>query len=307
MTQVILGAGGDIGKLLAKELKNYPGDIRLVSRNPRQINGDDHLMQADLLDPMQVDQALQGAAIAYLLVGLAYDVRIWRKHWPLLIKHVIAACLKHKVKLVFFDNVYIYDQKAVGHMDEHTPISPPSGKGQVRYQVIQALYQASKEKGLELLIARSADFYGPDSKNGILNLLVLNNLLAGKKPIWQSHMDRIHSFTYTPDAARACALLGNTPEAYNQVWHLPTSTEKWTGKDFITYAAGLQGKRPSWFRINRLLLRISGWFNRSLKELIEMQYQNDRDYFFDSSKFNHTFNFTPTSYAEGIKQVLRVE
>ena len=27
---------------------------------------------------------------------------------------------------------------------------------------------------------------------------------------------------YTPDAARAVALLGNTPDAFNQVWHLPT-------------------------------------------------------------------------------------
>jgi hypothetical protein len=31
-----------------------------------------------------------------------------------------------------------------------------------------------------------------------------------------------HSFIYTPDAAKATAILGNTPDAYNQVWHLPT-------------------------------------------------------------------------------------
>ncbi len=35
MTQTILGAGGSIGIELAKELKKYTSDIRLVSRNPK--------------------------------------------------------------------------------------------------------------------------------------------------------------------------------------------------------------------------------------------------------------------------------
>jgi len=33
-------------------------------------------------------------------------------------------------------------------------------------------------------------------------------------------------------------------------------------------------------------------------------YQNDRDYFFDSSKFNNRFSFTPTSYAQGVKKTV---
>jgi len=36
--QVILGAGGTIGKDLAKELINYTPKVRLVSRNPQKIN-----------------------------------------------------------------------------------------------------------------------------------------------------------------------------------------------------------------------------------------------------------------------------
>jgi hypothetical protein len=38
-----------------------------------------------------------------------------------------------------------------------------------------------------------------------------------------------------------------------------------------------------------------------------MLYQYDRDYIFDSSKFEKEFNFTPTPYKEGIHQTSLVE
>ncbi|MGY3055453.1 phosphoenolpyruvate carboxylase [Pedobacter sp. UYEF25] len=40
-----------------------------------------------------------------------------------------------------------------------------------------------------------------------------------------------------------------------------------------------------------------------MKELAEMNYQYDRDYFFDSSKFNNYFNYTPTTHAIAVKQI----
>jgi hypothetical protein len=39
-----------------------------------------------------------------------------------------------------------------------------------------------------------------------------------------------------------------------------------------------------------------------MRELAEMLYQNDRDYLFDSSKFERRFAFTPTPYADGIRE-----
>lgn len=304
MIQVILGAGGDIGRLLARELKQYSPKIRLVARNPHQVNGDDELFPADLRNATLVNQSLEGASVAYLTAGLKYDLRVWRKDWPIIMQNVIDACLHHKVKLVFFDNVYAYSKNAIPHMTEESPMDPPSQKGRVRYQLLQMIDQAIRNKGLQALIARSADFYGPGSKNGILNTLVLDPLLKNKKPSWQADINKIHAFTYTPDAARATAMLGNTDTAYNQVWHLPTSNERWTGADFIQKASALVGKQPAYTLLSPFMLKLAGLFNRTIKELVEMQYQNNQDYFFDSSKFCKEFSFVPTRYEDGIRQVL---
>ena len=304
MTQVILGAGGEIGTLLAKELRTYTPSIRLASRHPQTVVGDEELLATDLLQAEQVDRAVARTDVAYLVAGLAYDSRVWQRDWPLLMDNVLTACLRHGVKLVFFDNVYMYDPTAIPHMTEASPWNPSSRKGKVRQQVAQKLLDAIAQRGLGAQIVRAADFYGPGSKNGILNMLVLSALAAGKKPNWQSDSSKVHSFTYTPDAAKATALLGNTDSAYQQVWHLPTSSQRWTGKDFVAQAAAIVGKKASFRTLSPFLLRIAGLFDRTIYEIVEMQYQNTQDYFFDSEKFCKTFDFKPTPYEQGIREVL---
>ncbi|OPB96527.1 NAD-dependent epimerase/dehydratase family protein [Elizabethkingia occulta] len=303
--QTILGAGGDIGTPLAKELRRYTDKVRLVARNPKKVNQDDELFAANLLDEKNVIQALENTDVAYLTVGLPYNYKIWEKQWPVIIQNVIKACLTHGTKLVFLDNVYAYSEKEIGNMREDSHINPPSKKGKIREQLIKKLHEAEKNNGLKLIIAKSADFYGPDAKNGILNLLVIDNFKKGKKAQWQSDTTKIHSFTYTIDAAKGLALLGNTASAYGQNWHLPTSTERLNGKQFIELVATELNTKPRYTLLSSFMLRLAGLFSKTIKELIEMQYQNDRDYFFNSGKFVQEFNFTPTTYKQGIKEILK--
>jgi hypothetical protein len=42
-----------------------------------------------------------------------------------------------------------------------------------------------------------------------------------------------------------------------------------------------------------------------MRETVEMMYQYDRDYVFDSSKFEKRFKMTPTPYLQGIKEIVK--
>jgi putative NADH-flavin reductase len=101
MRQTILGANGTIGKLLAMELMTYTNQIRLVSRNPKKVNETDELFPADLSNPEMVEKAIEGSEVVYLVVGFDYNIKVWRDKWPKLMKATIAACIKHKTRLVF--------------------------------------------------------------------------------------------------------------------------------------------------------------------------------------------------------------
>ncbi len=109
-----------------------------------------------------------------------------------------------------------------------------------------------------------------------------------------------HSFTYTPDAARALYLLASDENAWNQVWHLPTAAPL-TGAEFIERTAIALGKPNQYTILSKWMIRLGGLFDSTTKELYQMLYQYEFDYRFDSSKFEKAYHFQPTSYEEGIK------
>lgn len=303
--QTILGSGGAIGIPLAKELLNYTDKVRLVARHPKKVNENDELFAADLTDKETVNKAVAGSTIVYLTAGLEYNIKVWKRNWPLIMQNVIDACILHNAKLVFNDNVYAYAKNEIPHMTEDSTISAETKKGKVRQQLVEMIFDAVAERNLHALIARSADFYGPDNKTSFLEIGVFDKFKKNQKAFWQSDPKRIHSFTYTPDAAKAVAILGNTPGAYDQTWHLPTSSEKWTGIEFINKIAGKMNVKPRYFVLSKTLIALMAIFSPMMRELKEMQYQNDRDYFFDSSKFENQFSFVPHSYTEGIEEIIQ--
>jgi nucleoside-diphosphate-sugar epimerase len=294
--QTILGASGTIGTELAKSLKNYTDQIRIVSRKPKKVNDTDELFPADLTDAAQVDKAIAGSDIVYLTIGFEYKLKVWQKNWPKLMSAVIESCKKHKAKLVFFDNIYMYDKSEIPHMTENSRIDPPAKKGKIRAAIAQMILDEVAKGTLTALIARSADFYGPNANNNITQMII-DNFKKGKKADWLASADKIHSFTYTPDAGKATALLGNTADAYNKVWHLPTSHEKMTGKQWIECIAKEMNVQPKYQVLPVWMMSILGIFMPQIKEISDIAYQSDRDYFFDSSKFEKRFGMSPTPVA----------
>jgi len=296
--QTILGAGGAIGTDLAKELSAYTKEIRIVSRSPKAVNQSDTLFPADLTQPDQVDKAIEGSETVYVVIGFPYKASVWEKLWPPFIKSVVESCKKHLSKLVFFDNIYMYDPDYLNGMTEETPMRPVSRKGKVREAVAREILQVMEGNEIDALIARAPDFLG--LHNSVIGEGVIKNMKKGKKANWFGDLKKIHNFIYTPDAAKATAILGNSDKASNQVWHLPTDRTPLTGEDWIKMTAELTGTGTSATVLKSSMMGILGLFIPVLKEMKEMAYQYERDYLFDSSKFEKEFDFKPTPAKEAL-------
>jgi len=303
--QTILGSGGTIGVPLARELSQYTGQIRLVSRNPEKVNLSDELFPADFTDFTQIGKAIAGSEVVYVVVGFEYNIKVWRQLWPPFMKAVLDACISHHAKLVFFDNVYMYAESAIPHMTEESSLQPPSKKGAVRKQLHEMIFEQVEKNNLTALIARSADFYGPDNKNSTLSIMAAENLAKGKKAQAMGKLDKIHTYTYTPDAARATAMLGNTADAYNQVWHVPTTGEKLTSRQWIQLIADELKVESKIQLIPLWMLHAMGLFVPVLREFPEMLYQYENDYVFDSSKFENRFGMKAVAPVDGINAMVQ--
>ena len=303
--QTILGAGGQIADELARELhRHFTHDIRLVSRNPRKVNDTDELFAADLMDADATAAAVSGSEIVYLTVGLPIDSALWEQRFPVMMANAIAACELRGAKLVFFDNTYMYPRTAARQTEE-TAFAPVGRKATVRATIAEQLLTEMRAGRIEALIARAPEFYGPGKTQGLTNTSVFDRIRAGKRPIVPLSARTRRSLIWTPDASRAMALLGNTPDAYGQTWHLPIDPDRPTYAGLIAMASEVTGRTIRYAVLPSWAFRLAGRFNPAVKESLELLPRYAQDNIFDSSKFAARFpDFPVTTYREGVAEIL---
>ncbi|MFD1770778.1 NAD-dependent epimerase/dehydratase family protein [Sphingobacterium suaedae] len=302
--QTIVGANGQIGEELARELKrNFTSDIRIVSRNAKKVNDSDTVFSADLSIREQAIEAVKGSEIAYFTLGLPISSDLWEEQFPLITQNVIDACKINGAKLVFFDNTYMYPQDD-RVLTEQTPFAPVGRKGQVRKAMAEMVLREIQTGGLEAVICRAPEFYGPGKTQSITNTFVFNNVKEGKKLKVPLNDSQKRSLIWTPDASRATALIGNTPDAFGQTWHLPVDEIHPTYKEFIALASGIYGRELKYAVMPKFLFQIGSLFNKRVKELLELLPRYEHDNVFDDNKFRKRFpDFEVTTYREGIGQI----
>lgn len=296
----ILGAGGAVANALTRELTNNNETIRLVSRKPVEPKSKNVTWRkADLLNYAEVLEASKGSTVIYLCAGLVYDKDIWKQQWPVVMQNAINVAKETNARLIFFDNVYMYGL-VDGAMTESTPYNPCSVKGEVRARIATKLMDEATAGNIHASIARAADFYGTDNLNSFFDMMVLDKYAKKQKAQWIGDPKMLHSFSYIPDMGKGMYLLGQNTDSDNQIWHMPTAPPI-TGKQFIEMAGRVYGVDPKYMAVNKLMLWAFGLFNKPAMSAVEMYYQYNHDYIFDSSKFEKEFKYIPSAYADGIK------
>jgi len=300
----ILGAGGAVSPALAETLKHHHIPVRLVSRRaqPSHIG---EPFSADLTIASDIRKAIEGCEMVYLTVGLPYRLPTWQAQWRPLMQNVVHACMDMGTPLIFVDNIYMLSDNAIPHMKEDSPMNASSEKGKIRADVDHIVLRAIESGKLKAIIARAADFYGflPPNKSILLDL-VINRMAKGKSPQWFYTIEKKHSFTYIPDIAQALYLMSTRSDAFNRIWNLPTARAL-TLRELIDITNRHLGTdlRPQ--VMNEFLMKILRLFIPELKEMKELNYQVVQDYYLDSTAFENFFGFRPTSYDDGIGEILK--
>lgn len=304
--QTILGATGQIAVQLARELHSeHPEGLRLVSRNPRKVNDSDELVRADLLDAAQTTAAIEGSSIVYFTAGLPANTELWEQQFPTMLQNALHAARAAGAKFAYFDNTYMYPQDD-RIQTEDTPFEPAGRKGRVRAAMASTVLEEMARGDIPVLIARAPEFYGPGRTQSFTNALITNRLRKGQKPLVPVRDDRARSLIWTPDASRGLAVLGNTPDAFGQTWHLPIDGDRPTYRQFVTMASEAFGRDPGYTVLPRWALGAAGLFSPRTRELRELLPRYQYDSLFDSTKFATRFPaFAVTSYRDGLNAIRR--
>lgn len=303
--QTILGANGQIAEELTRYLHdNATDDIRLVSRHPSRLHDTDELFPADLTNADATAEAVAGSDIAYLTVGLPIDSALWEQRFPAIMANTIAACQMHDTKLVFFDNTYMYPRTSTPQVED-TQFHPVGRKAAVRAQIANMLLKEMRAGTIEAGICRAPEFYGPNKTKSITNSAVFDRIKQGKRPMILINAHTKRTLIWTPDASRGMGLIGNTPDAYGQTWHLPIDPNRLTYAQMIEISSDLTKRDIRYTTVPEIAIQVAGWFNPVVKEVSELLPRYRGDNIFDSSKFATRFpEFKVTTYREGIAETL---
>jgi nucleoside-diphosphate-sugar epimerase len=313
----VIGAGGAVGKSLVDHLsRNSSIDIRTVSR--KNTSAANHV-SASCLDKDSIIAACKGSLVVYLVVGIEYNMKVWKRDWPVIIENVISACQASQATLVFADNLYCYGDtyELLKPTLPYTTSDAISKKALIRADLCRSIEAAFHEKRIpNYAIVRASDFYGPNSiavshfgEHSILPLI------KGKKAGFVVPFDQFkHSITFDDDFGRCLSIVGTNPRAWGRAWHTP-SVPAMTFKEYCEIAAQVieetGGPAATTLQVGRVMppwiQSTMGIFVPFFKELKDMPQVWTRDYVVDSSDFENEFASEwgqTTSLKEGFKKLI---
>jgi nucleoside-diphosphate-sugar epimerase len=159
---------------------------------------------------------------------------------------------------------------------------------------------------VEVAIGRASDYFGPrGGAQSNLGDRVFPAALAGRSATVLGDPDQPHSYTYIPDIGEGLAVLGEHPDAAGQAWHLPNDPDTRTTRELVEVVHRLAGQpRTKLRRTPPLVLRALGLADRTVRELVEMQYQFAEPFVVDSTRFTAKTGLRATPLAEALEATL---
>lgn len=279
-THVVLGAG-PVGRAVVAALASRGIEPAVVTRSGTAMAGA-IARTGDLADPEQAAAALAGAEVVFQCASPAYHR--WPQEFPGLQARAVEAAATAGALLVVAENLYGYGP-VHGPVRPDAPLAATTRKGAVRAQLWRDLAAAHRSGRLRVVAGRASDFFGPGVAGGsVVGHRFFRALAKGKAAVVTGDPDRLHSYTYVADFGEALVRLSQAPQTWGTAWHVPNAPAVSTTA-FACQAAATVGTRARLRRLSGGQLRLAGVFVPAVREMVEMQYEFDRDWVVDDSAY----------------------
>jgi len=297
---LVIGAGA-IGSATAQLLAGRGERVRLLTRSG---GGPQHpaieRVAADASDPDALTGLAEGVAVIYSCAGPPYTR--WVSDWPPLAAALLRAAEISGALLLTTGNLYGYGAVS-SPITEASPLQPNSEKGRVRVRIWNAALEAHRAGRIRTAEVRGSDYLGAGAVTP-MTLLVLPNVLAGKRAWAPADIEAPHSWTYTGDVARTLLAVAADAGSWGRAWHVPTGPPK-SFREVATRAAELAGvPAPRLSAMPYPVLWLGGLFNPIARAARETQYQFRKPFVLDSTAATEAFGISPTPMDDALHETI---
>jgi nucleoside-diphosphate-sugar epimerase len=293
---VVAGLGA-IGRAVINELVGRGLPVRAIARHPvAGLPPEVDLVLADVTDPDAARRAMIGATVVYHAASAPYHR--WPELLPPLMRGVLDGAGPAGARIVYADNLYAYGP-VDGPLTEDLPSRATGPNGRIRTTLADQLMDAHAAGTVRATIGRASDYYGPSGRQSTAGERLFDPAIAGKPTQVLGNPDLPHTFTYLGDFARGLVTLGTHDEALGEVWHLP-SAETLSTREFAELVFETAGQPLKLRVIPPALLTFLALVSPTLRAVREQQYQREKPWVVDHSKFAHAFGAEVTPHREAI-------
>jgi nucleoside-diphosphate-sugar epimerase len=205
--------------------------------------------------------------------------------------------------MLLIGTVYPYGRPRTTPVREDHPREPHTFKGRMRKEQEDLLLAAGAAGKIQACVLRLPDFYGPGVTKSFLDGAFQAAVKGGTANLL-GPIDRPHEFVYVPDVGPVVVKLLATPAAFGHVWHLAGAGV--TSQKALVDEIGRQIGHPLKVRAaGKGMVRVIGWFNPLMRELVEMNYLLTEPVILDDSALQGLIGpIAKTSYKEGVRRTL---
>ena len=301
---VIFGTGA-IGLATLDALLRRGETVRMVNRSGSAPVPDEvEVVGGDAADPRFTADVTRGAQVVYQTLNPPYPR--WVEDFPALQAGVLAAAQAHGARLVSMENVYMYGRPAGRPLAETRDYAAHTKKGKLRARMateLLAAHQAgrwrSPSDAPRTTSARAAA-RSPTSATGCSP-----PPWPGRPPASSATPTSPTPTPTSPTSARASPFSASTPTRPDRCGTCPTTPTPAPPAS----CANSPSSRPAAARarirqVPPLLLRLAALTNRTVRELLEMQYQFAEPFIVDSSKIANALGVHATPVEQALADTL---
>jgi len=311
-TVLVLGASGGIGGEVARQLRDAGWTVKALKRGlgAEQEMRDGLLwLRGDALVAADVAHAAQGCnAIVHAVNPPGY--RDWDRLVLPMLENSIAAAHAEGATLVLPGTVYNFGPDTFGApLREDAPQRPVTRKGAIRVEM-EARLRAASEHGLQVIVVRAGDFFGPQMGNSWFS----QGVIQPGKPVTRisnpADAGVGHQWAYLPDVAQTMVelLARRTTLPAFAPFHMAGHWDA-TGREMaeaIQRVAARHGRTPRIGALPWWLLNLASLFVTTFKEMREMRYLWRQPVRMDNARLVATLGREPhTPLDEAVETALR--
>lgn len=304
---LVTGASGFLGSRIVSLAHEAGWAVRALHRSPRQELKGVETYVGDIADVSMLRKASEGAAAVVHAAGLAhvFGARTWDSARFYEVNeagtaNVVEAALKAGVShFVLVSSVSVYGSYPGVKCDETIRCRPQGPYAMSKWQGEQrAIERMAKGEGV-LSILRFATIYGEGDRGNVAKLI---RALDQGRFIWPGSGQNQKSLIFKEDAARACLCALERQASATDVFNV--SAPPASMREIVAAICQGLGRPIPRLGIPGPLLKAVGAFSQRIGDpghLNERLRKFVRDDVYDGSKFEATFNFSPTvSLFEGL-------